>query len=1004
MPFFLPSSAENRLLHLTLEELNKQREAAGIKDTNVGTVYNKRVAEANAARANQPTRSTGTAVTDPAAASLQRLRDTQAYLTQNPTVDPTGKIASQALEGQKAAESYVAPRNMGNEEYYKTQAGILNAAQQVGKNAGLGLQSSVTPDRNALTGFNDPNVIGKVQAASSSGLEQSAINNMRKNNYTEDQIRMSLSDPARMENIRQTMSNTGLGGTARDSAVLTPAQAQQLLATSRNVSQRKQAQGVLDAAATEGISRTTERQVGTDKNGNPIYQTVTNPNYEKEVEAKRQRMSQDQENALRIQENTDKLKNFTAKVDTTAFTETQKQMNDALSMIKNLSPTLQAAVLPTLLSLQESNNNAIKTANELASTLPTDKQIESNYGTLENYILSSEKKMQEMAESNKQLQLDIAKYNKDALEIDKRLLDHDAQVAQQKQLQANIENEKRLRRQLGKLGITTDVQGLNFLQDEVQKGVDSLNNLKTANNLVSLKAQLAIGDGYALDVRRITGEYDANTLQIKSQTTEALQKVKSSISMDKKEKDKELRSILEKAQQKKDENAKEARNKIYDANIKMIDEVNKLRDDERADAQNAMSNLLTLRGQGVQNINGAMLKSIQDRLPGIDVNAILKDPTTAALKEAQKQSTDLNTSSSSFKDPLQASIMDGANLAANGMSVAAGDVFRNEVARKLRSGDTEGAKKYMLTQIANEIKGPALTEYNARADQEMRIGSILKQMEANPNFDYSGFEYLKQKTLSSPYIPGDASAEYFSLLAPIAQLSAEITHGLSGAAVSPSEWSRLTTFLPQGGEGHDVLKAKLQNLQKYAGWLNEAHLARAANLPVPPEPDLPGAVKSDNAEKKVFSPGQGTNDVIHDTIAPANGVPLSYINNFRLTQNYGSTWDKEHGFMNGPHMALDLAPKVRGEIVAVPALRGGKVIAMNNIKGLGNSVTVQDDDGNIYEYGHLASQMVKVGDTIDADRPIGIMGNTGSTDGGVHLHLAVKDSKGTYVDPRDYLS
>lgn len=238
-------------------------------------------------------------------------------------------------------------------------------------------------------------------------------------------------------------------------------------------------------------------------------------------------------------------------------------------------------------------------------------------------------------------------------------------------------------------------------------------------------------------------------------------------------------------------------------------------------------------------------------------------------------------------------------------------------------------------------------------------------------------------------------------MAPIAQLSAEITHGLSGAAVSPSEWSRLQKFMPATGEGKAVLKEKLTNLLKEAAWQNEAKLARAANLPVPADPFLPKGQQSQDTPKQNYVP---SNESIHDTLAPAQGKPLSYISNFRVTQDYGSTWDQEHGFMTGPHLALDLAPKVKGELTHVPALRGGKVVAVNNIKGLGNSVTIQDEDGNSFIYGHLASETVKPGDIVDNDSALGIMGNTGSTDGGIHLHLAVKDKNGNYVDPRNYLT
>lgn len=635
MHTFRHSSAEHRMLHLTLEELNKQRAAAGAV---AAIPLNKRAAQANAAVQNQPTRNTGSAVTDPAAASMQRLRETQAYLAQNPSVDPTGSINAQALEGQKLAQNYVAPRNLGNEEYYKEQGNFLQNYTATKSNAADGFASSidqgVTEVKDPITGeIKYVRTQGNVQTASMSQIQQSAIDNLRKAGKTDEEIKATLNDPTYLQNIKTTMSNTGLGGTARTSAVLTPAQAQAVLATSRNPKERADAQAALDAAATQGVNQTIEKQVGTDKNGNPIYMTQTNPNYEAEVEAKRQRMAQEQANKLKVQESENKLKSFTAGVDTTALTETQKQISDIMGSIKNLSPELQTAVLPSLLNLQASNNEALSMAQQMINALPTDQEIESSYGTVEDYIISQNSKYEKMLEKNKETQLEIANYNKEALEIDKRIMEHDAAVSEQKQAQANIENEKKLRRQLNKLGIQSDVQGLNFLNSEIQKGIDNLENLKTSNNLASLKVNLALGKGYALEVKGILNDYEGKYLEISSQTTEKLNSVRQSISKDKSERDKEMRSILEKASNRKAENDKEARKAIFDANIKMIDEVGKARDDERAQEVLGWDRMEWAAKTYGSNAPQAIIDSIKEKLPNVDVAGTLTSMTLAEMKQ-----------------------------------------------------------------------------------------------------------------------------------------------------------------------------------------------------------------------------------------------------------------------------------------------------------------------------------------------------------------------------------
>ncbi len=446
---------------------------------------------------------------------------------------------------------------------------------------------------------------------------------------------------------------------------------------------------------------------------------------------------------------------------------------------------------------------------------------------------------------------------------------------------------------------------------------------------------------------------------------------------------------------------KEHAKKITDATSLVYDYMKTEKDNQRTDSKNAMDTLLTLRGQGVQNISGTMLQALQDKLPGIDVNGILNDPTDASLKAAHDAADEYSATAADFTDPSDASIMDGATLASYGMGGTAEEraAFKNEVARKLKAGDREGAKNYMYTQIANQLKGAALTEFDARSNQIIQIDDIVQQMEATPDFNYSTQEYYKQKALA---LVGKASPEYYSLMAPLAQLSAEITHGLSGAAVSPSEWDRLQKFMPRTGEGKAVLSVKLKTLKRVASWINEAKLARAANLPIPQDPTLtPSEQKSQlDTPKEDYIPN---NDSMHDALAPANGHPLSYISNFRVTQDYGSTWDQEHGYMSGPHYALDLAPKVKGELTTVPALRGGKVISVNKLPGLGNSVLIEDADGNRFEYGHFDSLYVHEGDVVDDDAALGIMGSTGQSTG-VHLHLGVKDKSGKPVDPRNYLT
>ena len=88
----------------------------------------------------------------------------------------------------------------------------LSNAQNVYANQQAGLQSSMGQSIQ-----NGQIVQGKVQTAGNGVLQQSAIDRLRASGMSDEQIREQI---ARMQpEIQQTMSNTGLGGTARKSAV-----------------------------------------------------------------------------------------------------------------------------------------------------------------------------------------------------------------------------------------------------------------------------------------------------------------------------------------------------------------------------------------------------------------------------------------------------------------------------------------------------------------------------------------------------------------------------------------------------------------------------------------------------------------------------------------------------------------------------------------------------------------------------------------------------------------
>ena len=67
--------------------------------------------------------------------------------------------------------------------------------------------------------------------------------------------------------------------------------------------------------------------------------------------------------------------------------------------------------------------------------------------------------------------------------------------------------------------------------------------------------------------------------------------------------------------------------------------------------------------------------------------------------------------------------------------------------------------------------------------------------------------------------------------------------------------------------------------------------------------------------------------------------------------------------------------------------------------GAGKNVTIKHRDNSQTIYFHLSEVIVRVGQRVKQREPIGKTGNTGTQTTGPHLHFAIKDKRGAFVDP-----
>jgi biotin carboxyl carrier protein len=122
-----------------------------------------------------------------------------------------------------------------------------------------------------------------------------------------------------------------------------------------------------------------------------------------------------------------------------------------------------------------------------------------------------------------------------------------------------------------------------------------------------------------------------------------------------------------------------------------------------------------------------------------------------------------------------------------------------------------------------------------------------------------------------------------------------------------------------------------------------------------------------------------------------------------VTGGYESQWTAGH-VERGGKPAVDIAI-VEGSNVYSPMF--GTVLRTNvmDSRGYGNLIEVQTPSGAIMYFAHLSKFLVQPGDQVQAGQLIGKTGNTWSPPGystGPHLHFAVQDEQGSWVEPEKF--
>lgn len=118
---------------------------------------------------------------------------------------------------------------------------------------------------------------------------------------------------------------------------------------------------------------------------------------------------------------------------------------------------------------------------------------------------------------------------------------------------------------------------------------------------------------------------------------------------------------------------------------------------------------------------------------------------------------------------------------------------------------------------------------------------------------------------------------------------------------------------------------------------------------------------------------------------------------FKVTSFYG----QQGKYWANGHKGIDFSGSYNRTVYS--ACDGVVEVAGWDSTGFGNYIRVRDNTNKNkkFYYGHLSKFNVKVGDVVNRNTVLGIMGNTGKSDG-VHLHFEIREN-GVAINPASYM-
>lgn len=155
-------------------------------------------------------------------------------------------------------------------------------------------------------------------------------------------------------------------------------------------------------------------------------------------------------------------------------------------------------------------------------------------------------------------------------------------------------------------------------------------------------------------------------------------------------------------------------------------------------------------------------------------------------------------------------------------------------------------------------------------------------------------------------------------------------------------------------------------------------------------------------------PGQAAADIVpelqENPASPTEAQtprlpPLAQMITSPFGRRHMPGWRSRRGRVIRDHLGLDIRARLDWPVIA---FKGGAVTWAGEHGLSGIMVEIKQQDGMTARYAHLGKTLVRRGQSVNTGDVVGMVGCTGRTTG-AHLHFALQDAGGVFIDPLPHL-